>query len=323
MQKDLISDKLISQYPNMNHPARNLISAISKSPSVVAYIAWLNGQLTYLVPKQRIELLKRIVSQHANSYHEAIAELVFIALWRKLGWPFEKDPEIYGKKPDFKVFYEKGDNSFFISEITVIRHNHPYKEIEINGDFAEINNEKDKNKFPTITQPITQSHRVLMRIGEKFEKYKNILKGNPFVLCIYIPGHPDTFFISDFQIRNALFGEKTINFTTGECSHKCKSMETEHKQNVEIGVFGFEKYNELNSIIVCKELYPQVTYTNGDNKEISDFWKLTPSFDIYANPLGLWANKQNNPFLAKDFPINGVTNEDILKFYDPKIINFY
>jgi len=105
MQKDLISDKLISQYPNMNHPARNLISAISKSPSVVAYIAWLNGQLTYLVPKQRIELLKRIVSQHANSYHEAIAELVFIhCTLAKIGMAFRKRPRNLWKKTRFQSF---------------------------------------------------------------------------------------------------------------------------------------------------------------------------------------------------------------------------
>lgn len=310
----------------MSNTARNRISCIPECKWVEEYFAFLNKQIQSLSEKQKRDIISRIVSSDDNQYHEAIAELVYIAFWNKLNWSFEKDPEINGKTPDFKVCFDKEHNRSFLCDVTVVRHNHPHQDQRI--DFDEKTgittitvDGKVVDELPLITEPIDQAHRFLMRIKEKFENYRNILNDIPFVICFY--QFEDTFYLNDFQITNALFGDLKLDFKTGESWHQPSIQTTKHNQNVKRGIFGFEEYKPLMAIITCEQEFYQTSNTIIDKPKPHYPQKAKFSFGIYANLLGEWANKDNNPFSLLGFPVNGLIDVDKLQFCAPKEIEFY
>lgn len=277
----------------MSKTARNWISRIPECKWLQDYFSELNKGLNCLKRKQRKDIIRRLVSQRDGEYHEAIAELAYILLWNHLGWPFEKDLCINGKTPDFKVSL---GNTFFICDATIVRHNHPHepKIIEAREDLT--------TPLPPAT--IEQSHRFLMKIKEKFEKYGNF----PLVIGFYQGKSEDEFYLDDFQLRNALFGEERINFGTWEVYHQAKIINTEHGE-LKVGVFTFDEYRPLSAVIVCtQESYP-----------ISDERLQTPkphykfSFSIYPNPLGEWADKRMNPFPPEGLSVDGLIDIQLNK----------
>ena len=61
-RNDLISANLVKRYPAMNPTAKNWISGISECKWIEEYFCWINDQLTHLRPKQRRQIINRIVS---------------------------------------------------------------------------------------------------------------------------------------------------------------------------------------------------------------------------------------------------------------------
>lgn len=331
LSNDLINPKLITHYPNMSDTARNWIARISECEWVEDYFNFLNRQLLSLKGSQRNEILTRIVSPNDTQYHEAIAELIYVAFWNHLKWPFEKDPKINGKTPDFKVNFDKKCNQSFLSEVTVVRHKHPRSNIVFDVQSGSIKSIKidgkiiDKNTqgLPPETTPIEQAHRFLMKIKEKFDKYSEILHNNLFIICFFIHNRMDDFYLDDFQINNALFGDLVVNFDNGERWHQPSIQTTQHNQEVERGIFPFEKYKLLTAVIICSQSFYSTSKTKLKVPRPHYPQKAKFGFSIYANPLGKWANKEKNPFSLSGLPVNGVIDIDKLKFCDPKEMEFY
>ena len=186
-------------------------------------------------------------------------------------------------------------------------------------------NGKPIDKLPPATNKINQSHRPLMRINEKLNKYRHILtvEDRPFVICFFQYGF-DRFYLDDFQIRNALFGDLTINFGTGEFWHQPSIGTTQHNPKVYRGIFEFKEYSHLAAVIVCKQEFYRTSNIMLEKPKPHYPQKAKFSFAIYANPLGKWARRDNNPFSLLGFPVNGLGgDENTLEFCAPKEVEFY
>lgn len=322
---DLITPKLITQYPTMSATARNWISRISDCKWVEDYFAFLNKQLSCLSNEGRKDIRSRLVSSNDNQYYEAVAELVYIAFWNRLKWRFEKDPKINGKTPDFKVFY---DNSLcFYCDVTIARlsrkDNSKYKPMTLDELKRQLQLPQQEKEKCLPTEPIEQAHRFLTEIDQKVKKYREISTNVPFVICFFIYGLENLFYLDDFQIRNALLGKLTISFTNGEVWHQPSIQITEHNQAANNGIFGFEENKILTAVIICTQEF----YTTS-NKTLTKPKPHYPrkakfSFSIYANPLGAWANKEKNPFSSSGLSVNGLADATNLEFCAPREIEFY
>ena len=323
---DLISAKLTTQYPAMSATAKNWISGISECKWIEEYFCWLNNQLIHLRPKQRKQIIERLVSEHDTKYHESIAEIVYIAFWNYVNWSFDKDPKINGKTPDFRVFYGEDNKYSFLCDVTVVRHNQPHHDLVIDGKRGIMTMDgKPIDELPVATQPINQSHRFLMRIKEKLDKYRQILtiEDKPFVICFFQYKFEDILYLDDFQIRNALFGDLTVNFRTGEFWHQPSIDITQHDQKVNRGIFGFEEYSHVAAVIVCKQEFHPTSNIMLERPKPHYPQKAKFSFAIYSNPLGKWTHRDDNPFSLLGLPVNGLKDVDTLEFCDQKEIEFY
>lgn len=297
-----IRPQLIDQFPDMSETARKLISLIPQCKWVENYFSYLNENLRCLKSKQRDDIIRRLVSTEDEKYHEAIAELAYISLWKHLSWSFEKDPNIGGQTPDFKV---SGENFGFFCDVAVVRHNNPHEHviIEKKEDLA--------TPLPPCTDPIPieQSHRFLMKIEEKFRKYQQICIScnTPLVIAFFLYDSADQFYLDDFQLARALYGEQTINFTTGEEYHQPKIMRTEHGES-KVGILTFDEYKPLSAIIVCKQEFYRTSNELQLNPEPRYPLKCTFTFSVYPNPFGEWTDERKNPFPKEEFSVNGLVD---------------
>jgi hypothetical protein len=314
---DLIHPKLIEQYPSMNATARNLISGIPEGGWAKDYVDFLNTQLARLPRKQRKGMINRIASTSDAAYYEAVAELVYIALWDHLRWPFEKDPTLGEQKPDFKVSLSKQQPNCFFCDVTVVRHNHPEKLVVLNSETLN-----DIPELPPAKQPIQQAHRLLMKIQEKFNKYRRTLNDHPFVICFFKYGHEDVIYLGDFQVRNALFGDLKLDFRTGGTWYEPNIQTTAHGKS-DVGVFAFDEYESVVAVVVCREEFYQVSDSLPSGSVSQRPWKVKFGFSVYSNPLGAWAVKEDNPFSRAGFPVNGLVDNGRLEFWDPKYVEFW
>jgi hypothetical protein len=315
MSNDLIAPNLVQQYPAMSASARNWISGIPSYSWVKDSFDFLNRQLSLLSSKQRKEIIKRIVDPKDTKYHEAIAELVYVGFWNYLKWSFEKDPKINGQKPDFRVSYNKGGEDRFIGDVTVVRHNHPEKPIKLNTDSIH-----HIQKLPLVTQPIQQAHRFLMKIKEKFNKYRNTLSNTPFIICFFEYAIEDSLYLDDFQIRNALYGDLKFDFGSGKLWYQPNIQPAAHGKS-DVGIFGFDEYRLLTGVAICREEFYQVSNMMAEKRK--PYWKPKYGFSIFPNPLGAWASKEKNPFSIAGFPINGIADTGQIESCEPKDIEFW
>jgi len=319
MSDNLITSRLIIKYPTMSSTARNWISCIPECKWVENYFNWLNEQILHINLKQREQLIKRLVDQDDNKFYEAIAELVYIAFWNYLKLSFRKDPKIKDYTPDFEVFLDRKLKLSFLSDVTVVRHNHPHEKIVINGESID----KNTVKLKPVTAPIQQSHRILMKIVEKFKKYYKILNNYHFVICLYKIGFENVFYLDDFQIRSALFGDLKLSFKNGESWYEPSIQTTVHNQQVCKGIFGFEEYKPLTAVITCDHEFYATSNTMLEKPKPHYPRKARFSFSIYLNPLGEWSKGTDDPFSTSDIQVNRLIDENKLSFCDPKVIDFY
>lgn len=306
-----ITPQLIEQFPNMSETARNWISIIPECKWMQDYFCHLNECLNPLKKKQKIDIIRRLASPEDGKYHEAIAELAYISFWKYLGWPFEKDPHVGGKTPDFKVPF---DNSFFFCDVGVVRHNHPYepKTIETLEDLA--------TPLPLPEIPIEQSHRFLTKLNDKFRKYLQICApyNTPLVIAFFQYRFEDQFFLDEHQLKVALFGDEKVNFSTGERYHQPKIINTEHGE-LKVGVFTFDEYKPLSAIIVCtQESYP-ISDERLQTLKPHYPLKFKFTFSIYPNPFGEWADKRMNPFPPEGLSEDGLIDIEFKTIYGQEV----
>lgn len=304
LSNNLITSQLIAQFPNMSKTAHNWISCTPECKWAQDYFSYLNKQLSCLKRKQQDRMIRKLVSPRDGEYYEAIAEIAYIALWNHLGWPFKKDPSIGGKTPDFKVTYD--ENSNFIFDVTVVRHNHPHKPIII-------------EKKSLCTDPIEQSHRFLMKIEERFRKYQQICIScnTPLVIAFFLYASEDQFYLDDFQLERALYGEQTINVTTRETYHQPKIMRTKHGES-KVGILTFDEYKPLSAIIVCSLEFCRASNKLQQSPKPHYPLKAKLTFGIYHNPFGEWANKKKSPFPSKR-SIKGLIDVQLKTLYGQEV----
>jgi hypothetical protein len=320
---DYITPELIDQYPDMNSAARNNISAIRKSPWVRDYFCWLNKVLACLKRVEREKMVSRMIAKGEGSYHEVVAEIVFLDLWNWLRWRFTKDPTKSNKTPDFEVHYGAHHKSSFVCEVSVIRHDHPHAftmidekgVIRVNGEIVK--------ELPVITDPIDQVHRIIMKIDQKQKKYSAVLENTPIVVGLFQYGFENQFYMDEFQFKNALYGDLKCNFVSNEISHQPSVHTSESNQEIKRGLFGFEEYSHIAAVIVCCEDFykfniPQTKYSTSQ-----EWWKLRYGFTIYSNPQSAWAQQKLNPFAKGNIPVSGILKGDRLLFSEPYEIEFY
>ena len=309
-RNDIITPELIKQYPNMNRTLRNWILWIPECEWVRDYFRGLDEGLGLLEVRELGEIINRLASEKEGEYHEAIAEIAYILLWKHLGWSFKKDPRINGKTPDFVVIPDGSKDLSFICDSTVVRHNHPHETtlIETLEDL--------KKPLPLETAPIQQEGRFLMKIKEKFEKYKQISidTNAPLVIGCFLEKVEDSLFLDDFQVENALFGYETVNFTTGEFYHMPKIIDTEHGK-AKVGIFAFDEYKPQTAIIVCGQESYRTSHEKLQHPKPHYPLKAKLSFDIYINPLGVWADEKKNPFPAEGHSVDGLIDIQFKTMY--------
>ncbi len=290
MNDNLITPQLIKQYPNMSKTARAWISLIPRYKCVNDYFSGLNEGLSLLKIKERNNIINRLVSEDDEMFFGAVAEIAYILFWNNLGWEFVKDPDIEDKVPDFKVIYCKKTCLHFLCDVTVVRHNHPHqaKVIKTLEDLA--------TPLPIPEHPIEQSHRFLMKLNEKWKKYKDVsLSSNaPLVIAFFLEKFEDRFYLDEWQVTKALFGDETVNFSTNEVVHMPRIARTAHGES-RVGVFAFDdgEHGSLAAVIVCEQ---ELTLTS----------KAKFTFNIYLNPFGELADGRKNPFPADGGSLDGV-----------------
>ncbi len=307
----------------MNNTAYKWISGIDKHPSHKNYIDWLNNEISFLDAKDRADIVSRITSQSDNSYHGAISELVYAAFWRHLKWNYMKDYILEKKTPDYKVTFDVTHDQSFISEISVVTHNHPHQKTEFLESGQILVDEKPADELPTITKPIDQAHRFAMKLGQKYDKYKDILDSVPFVICLYIHGFDNNFYLGNFQINKALYGNLNFSFSDGQTSYQPTVLKGQHDQNEHNGIFAIEEFTNLSAVIICREeWYPIKTHDIEESNQLAEF-KACYSFNISVNPFGCWPTITDNPFHNASLPVSGLIEDNNIKLNEPVSIEFY
>ncbi len=287
--KILLSSNLVAQYPNMSKTARNWISAIDKLAWVKDYFDFLNSKLVLLPEGRQEDLFNRIVSPDDDAFWGTNGELIYCGFWDYLKWPFEKDPSLNGKNPDFKVCFDKEMEKVFLSDVTLVTHNYPHidKEIDFNQETGSLiikEGGKEVEKLSPVKDPIEQAQRFLMKIAEKFEKYENLITQikTPFIVCFIIIGFDDNFFLDDFQIQKALFGDLTYGWTSKKLWYQPSMKTTKHGNEVVQGIFTTDEFKSLSAVIICR-----LEFVNN---------KAEFKFSVCVNPLGEWGSRRINPF---------------------------
>jgi len=307
----------------MNNTAHKWISGINKHPSHKKYIDWLNNEISFLDAKDRADIVSRIASQSDSSYHGAISELVYAAFWKHLKWNYTKEYILMEKTPDYKVTFDASNNQSFIGEVSVVTHNHPHQKSEFLESGQILVDGKPADELPTITNPIDQAHRFAMKLGQKYKKYKDIIDNKPFVICLYIHGFENNFYLSDFHINKALYGNLNFSFSDGETFYQPTVFKGQHNQNEYNGIFAFEDFAKLSAVIICREeWYPIETHNIEGTNQLDEF-KSSYSFSISVNPFGCWPTITHNPFQNARLSVSGLIDDKNIKFNEPTSIEFY
>lgn len=314
----ILCPKLLSQGKSVNDYTKHLLIAMDEDSSVCNYVHHLYKSLRMIgaVKKQK-EMCKRLVGEDEHRCIEAIAELTYLSLWKYCNWDFKFEPNIGSKTPDFKVFTDK--TSCFIAEVTTIHSNHPHLETIsscVNGKiiFKDKNTGKILKKLPPATQTIEQHNKIIYEIDQKYKKYRPIIENKlPFVICFFLPNYKSEFYINDFQIKTALFGEHMIiinknNIEKTEYEQYPSKQKGQYDNEIYTGIFCFERYSDLTAI-----LFINIEGYYND--------KYSICLKIYLNPYGIWHNVSCNPFTKKGLSVSYVDKSDYIQFGEPNIIN--
>lgn len=317
--------ELLKGKPKMNNTAQKWISGIDKNSSYKNYIDWLNRVISGLETKDRIDIVSRMISQSDIDWHGAIGELVYAAFWKHLKWKFKKDPMLKKKTPDYDVIFDAINNRSFIGEISVITHNHPHQNTELLGSRQILVDGKPANKSPTITKFIDQVHRFATKLGQKYEKYMDILDNRPFVICFYITGNDvyNDICLGDFQINKALWGNYNFSFSDGQTSFQPTVTKSQHDQNEYNGILVHDKFRKLSAVIVCREKWHSTITPNVEESGHLAELKAYYSFSISINPFGCWPSITDNPFHNASLPVSGLIEENKIKLNEPTSFEFY
>lgn len=312
----ILTPELLYNSPNLNKYIKNLLSIIDKDRSAYNYIQYLNKALEMInnIHKKK-KLFGKLTGATEDRCIEAIAELSYMWLWKHLGWNFEFEPNIETKTPDFKVTTD--ENNCFIAEVTILRSNHPHRETIISYDDGKIII-KDKNtgeileKPPSAPQPIEQYKKIIYEIDQKYKKYLPVIKNKlPFIICFYLPDTKSEFYINDFQIERALFGEQTMVINKNDIENSeyglyPKKNKGQYGNDIYTGIFCFEEYSDVTAILFINNEYYNNKYSFG--------------LKIYLNPFGVWHNASGNPFTKKGLLVNDV---DAIHFEKRNIVDIY
>lgn len=321
-----LNPDLIAKHPAMNIALMACLKVYEEHKSVAGYIEWLNRELNCdcLDKTSREGIFDRLISSSNESYEEALAELVYIALWNRLDWQFRKDPKAGIKTPDFGVWIAPQETFSFFAEATVVRHdqNHHHTFLELDENRIWVDGSL-VDKLPIVKKPIEQDHRIGMKIAQKAHKYKGMAGDLPLVICIFIRGFENNFYMGRFQVENAIYGQKTIAFPSGEIFFKPKIKATEHNKKACVGIFAFEEYKHVNSLLVCRERILTRSSDESETGQEDESFKVAHEFIAYANPLSAWAHVSNNPLAAAGLPVYGLIDQDQPEPVEPKTIEFY
>lgn len=315
----MLDSSLFAKYPKMNNKLKNLIYASKCSESWRLYHNWICKVISALPRRNQDALLNNLGAPNDNGYLSAIAEIAFCAFWGHLKWDFIKDPNIDGKRPDFLILPKpntRNKSGSFICEITLVHNDQPHTKNEIINDGGKIRlvvNGVPTEKLPIITQPIDQVHRIVMEIEQKLRKYDEIAANMPLVVGLFQKMTEDFIYLGPHQIRNALYGDLTIGFPTGNLSLKPELLKGERGNKLPRGLFAFESSNRLASVIVCREHTIDTEYG----------WVAVFDFEIYNNPASGWTAASHNPFSVAGLGVNGLNNEIKLDDKMANPIRFY
>ncbi|MCP4566905.1 MAG: hypothetical protein GY841_04920 [FCB group bacterium] len=307
----------------MNSAARNNISAISECAWVQEFFCWINKELSSLKHTDARNMVARMVGKKEGVFQEALAEIVFMALWKKLGWDFNKDPKVQGHRPDFQLTIGNNNQSSMIAEISIIRQNHDHYSKFVDGDWKMRVNGKIVDKWP-IVKPTDQAHRVIMKVDQKYKKYFSLLGGQPLVVGLYQSGFRNKFYLDNSQFQSALYGDLKINFGTGETWRQPAIQVSESGNELQRGLFGFEEeYKNIVAVIVCSEEFYKCDNHN-DKAIIDSEWRKAKFwFTIYLNPLCESTDGIKFFLDQHEILVSGIEKDGCLVFHEPAGIEFY
>ncbi len=323
MSHNYLNSELLISHPHMNNTAHKRISGIDKDSSCKNYIDWLNRVIFSLDAKDKKYIVSKMISQSDIDWHGAIGELVYAAFWKNLKWNFEKDPILKKKTPDYKVTFDEINNRSFIGEISVVTHNQPNQKNEFLESGQILVDGIPADELPTITEPIDQVHRFATKLGQKYDKYKDILDNKPFVICFYIHEFENNFYLGNFQVNNALYGNLNISFLDGQTSFQPTVTKSQHNQNEYNGIFASEEYTKLSAVIICREKWDPIKTQNiKESDQLTEF-KYSYSFSVSVNPFGCWPKINSNPFHKVGLPVSGLVEGNKIKLKESASIEFY
>jgi len=232
--------------------------------------------------RQWSDLFRRLSLNFENEKRGALGEIVFAGFCKDLDLPFEKDPQIHGKTPDFKVYFEKKDHKFFIFETTLLN--------------PRVLDKKRSDE----DLEMESSNRILMEIDQKYKIYFDYCVANnvPIIIGLFADFHLGELFFNDFQMRNSLFGEATCNFDQWEVELVAKEKPTAHG-NAKIGIFSFKHFEHLASVIVCYQGNPDSNSISPKIPVMNSICHSFFDFDIWINPYTPWTNLIRTSFVSK------------------------
>lgn len=244
--------------------------------------------------QQWTDLLGRLKSQEKNKKRSALGEIVFAGFFKRFNLNFLKDPEINGKTPDYKVYWnDKKDQSHFIFETTLLNPN----------DFDRNRHRLPMNPLPLRPNDevieedieINSTHRILMEVVQKYTKYKDYCLQNnvPIIIGLFPDFDLGEFYFDEFQIRNSLFGEATFNFIQQELELIAQEKPTAHGTG-KIGIFSIKDFEHLASVIVCYQGNPNSDPISPQISAMNSICHNPFDFDIWINPSSSLG--RSNPF---------------------------
>ena len=127
------------------------------------------------------------------------------------------------------------------------------------------------------------------------------------MICLFVYGNDNLFYLDDSQVRKALFGDLKFNFGTDELWYEPGSEPTAHGSS-DKGIFGFDQYKVIAAILVCTEEFYQPRSGGPTEPASVHSWKVSFGFHIYCNPLSVWATEEKNPFSKAGLSIDGDPN---------------
>jgi len=313
----LFEFELIEKFPEMNGTAREWLSTINDLAWVKEYFSWLNREMCFFSLRDRRDILFRALSKGENSFHESVAEIVFAAFWRYLGWQCKKNPKIGELTPDFKVKYDKLSEKSFLCDVSVVRQNHPHHKILIDEDNRIFVNGVLSSRLPLVTAPIDQAKRFIMKVDEKMNKYVDVLHSEPFVMALFQYDFENNFYLDDFQARTALYGEFKFNFSDNTFSYSPLQRKENSRGIVEKGIFGHPFYEKLSAVIICRQNFEELE--NIRNPDGPRQWKSIYDISVFLNQ----SSALENAFSGSGFECDRVTEDSMIELGNPKTISFY